>query len=715
MIQALVKKGIVVGEEVPAPNVRDGFILIKTVYSCISAGTEMNSVNISGLPIIKRALKQPDNVKKVLESIKTNGFSKVYAKVKGEIESGKPTGYSLSGIVIGVGKGGEKFVIGDHVTAAGAGFANHAEFVDVPTNLVTKMPDGMSFVDASTVTLGAIALQGVRRANLNLGELAVVVGTGILGLLSVQMLKASGIRVAAVDLDNSRLDIAKELGAEIVINPLETDVVTVTNSWTGGYGADAVLFTAATSSSEPLSQSFQMCRKKGKVILVGVVGLEIKRGDIYKKELDFLISTSYGPGRYDDNYEENGLDYPYAYIRWTENRNMSEYLRLVNSGKIKLDKLINKIYKFENVTEAFNSLKDNQNKPLMVILDYGEPDLTEHIDMPSQNSKIILSERVMKKGVINVAIIGAGSFATNMHLPNLCKLNNLFRIRAIVDTVGSKAKSVAKQFNAQYATTEINDVLIDKDIDLLMITTRHDTHAEFTLRALEAGKHVFVEKPLATTFEDTDKIKNFYNEGASSKPILMVGFNRRFSVFSREIKKHTKNRINPLFIRYRMNAGFIPLDHWVHKNGGRIVGEACHIIDLMTFFTESEIESISIDSLISQNEKYSRSDNKSITLKYNDGSLCVIDYFAVGSKKYGKEYMEIHFDEKTIILDDYKMIQGFGLNVKPIKTNTSQKGQFEELGYLYDVLNGKKENWPIELWDMIQTTKITFKIVNQDL
>jgi predicted dehydrogenase/threonine dehydrogenase-like Zn-dependent dehydrogenase len=710
MIQALIKKGVDLGEEVPSPIVSDGAVLIKTIYSCISAGTEISTVANSGIPLIKRALNQPENVKKVFEIFKKKGFSKTYSKIKGEVESGKPTGYSLSGIIVGVGKDVNGFAINDHVTASGAGIANHAEFVNVPINLVTKIPKGMNLKNASTVTLGAIALQGVRRASLRIGEFGVVFGTGILGLITVQILKASGIRVAAVDLDDTRLKLAKELGADLIVNPASENAVKIIAGWSDGHGADAILFTASTASSEPLSESFQMCRKKGKVILVGVVKMNINRADMYKKELDFLISTSYGPGRYDSNYEVKGLDYPYAYVRWTENRNMQEYLRLVDSEQINLAKIISKTYSIDQVSEAFESIKSDNKKPLMVILEYGKPEDMLMASQIPKDTKIVLNDRPINKKLINVALIGAGSFATNMHLPNLRKMKDKFQLVAVVDRNGHKAKNIANQFGAKYSTTEIDEVLLDKDVDLVMITTRHNTHANIVHRALNSGKHVFVEKPLATNKEELDMIKTFYSDSKDKKPILMVGFNRRFSKYVQEIKKHTNKRVNPLFIRYRMNAGYIPTDHWVHNNGGRIVGEGCHIIDLMIYLTDSTIQSISFESLTPNTTKFSYSDNKSIILKFKDGSICVLDYFAVGNKAFPKEYMEVHFDEKTIVVDDYKQIKGYGVHVKKIKSNSSQKGQFEELESLYKVLCETNSEWPISLKDMIQTTEISLII-----
>ena len=710
MIQAIVKKGKVLGESVPSPNVSKGSVLIKVVNSCISAGTEISGVQASGKSIIKRVLEQPQNIQKVLNMVESDGISRAYAKIQGKLDIGKPTGYSISGVVIATGDSVSEFQVGDSVAASGAGLANHAEYVDVPKNLVMKMPINMDFGDASTVTLGGIAMQGVRRADLKMGEYCVVVGAGILGLLSVQMLRLSGVRVIAIDLDDSRLDIARLTGAELTINPSNEDAVEIVKNYTDGYGADAILFTAATGSSEPLSQSFQMCRKKGQVILVGVVGMDIKREDMYAKELDLLISTSYGPGRYDKNYEEKGMDYPYAYVRWTENRNMTEYLRLVSTGDIKLENIINATYNINQVSEAFESLYSSENRPLMVLLDYGKVELSQLDNYLNHSKKVIINNNPVKKDIINIALVGAGGFATSMHLPNIKKLPNKYKLHAVMNRTGHKAKIVAEQYKANYSTTNYDDILNDDDVDLVLIATRHDSHADLTLRALQAGKNVFVEKPLATTNEDLDEIKAFYKHDTAGKPLLFVGFNRRFSPYINEIKKQTDLRINPLLIRYRMNAGYIPLDHWVHDDGGRIIGEACHIIDLMTSFTNSQIESISYESLSPNTKNYSSTDNKSITLKYQDGSVASIEYFAIGSKNLSKELMEIHFDGKSIIVDDFKSMKGYGAKVKELKTESSQKGQLEELKVLYESLTGQSNKWPIDYWDLMQTTEATFLI-----
>ena len=406
------------------------------------------------------------------------------------------------------------------LAAGGGGLAHHAEYVDVPVNLVVKIPGDLSYREASTVTLGAIAMHGIRRANLSMGEFCVVFGVGILGLLALQMLKASGIRVLAVDIDQTRLNIAHKLGAEFIIHAEEKDPVKTILNITNGYGTDAVLFTASTSSSIPLSQSFQMSRKKGRVILLGVSGMEINRKDIFQKEIDFMISTSYGPGRYDESYETKGIDYPYHYVRWTENRNFSEYLRLVNNQIIDLIPLISKVYLNDQAAEAFNTLKTGSPKPLMVLLDYGIPDESALTVYREQERKIMLNIAPVKEGLVHVALIGAGSFATHMHLPNLTKLVSKYELTAVVDKKGYQAKSIGEQYGAKYSTTNIDEVLEDPNIDLVIIITRHDNHGELVLKSLEKGKHVFVEKPIALKTSDAREISKLANK---SKLTVMVG------------------------------------------------------------------------------------------------------------------------------------------------------------------------------------------------
>jgi len=715
MIQALVKKGRVLPEEVPAPLVTPGSVLIKVVNSCISAGTELSGVTGSGKSLIKRALDQPENVKKVLNMVRSDGIVRTYAKVMGNLETGSPTGYSISGVVLAVGEGVTDIHPGDCVAAAGAGIANHAEYVDAPRNLIMRIPEGLDFETASTVTLGGIAMQGVRRADVALGEFVVVFGAGILGQLAVQMLSAAGGRVIAVDLDEKRIQLAKEMGAEIVFNPDKEDAIKAVIHYTGGHGADNVLFYAATNNPQTLSDAFAMTGKKGRVVMIGVWGNELRREDMYHKELDFLISTSYGPGRYDENYEQKGMDYPYAYVRWTENRNMEEYLRLMSAGKINVEPLIQTTYPIEQVEQAFQSLQGSE-RPLMVLLNYGR-------ELPDDFSLLVHHPRRVENKVsltpvsgdrIRVGIIGAGAFAVGMHLPNLQKLKDKYEIRAICNHTGAKAQAIARQFGAEYSTTDYQEILADPNIELIMICTRHNLHGRLVMKSLLAGKHIFVEKPLCTRMPELEAIKEFFdstiNIGNREVPCLLVGFNRRFSPYIQEIKKHTVKRINPLFIHYRMNAGYLPLDHWVHgeEGGGRIIGEACHIIDLFSFLIDSKVKSYGVSSMVPTTGSLSKTDNKSIFLEYDDGSVASLGYLSLGSKDLNKEYLEVHFDEKTIIVDDYKALKGYGVKVNLPTRRIPDKGHLDELGVLADCIHRGIN--PIALESIFETTEVTLSI-----
>jgi predicted dehydrogenase len=708
MLQALIHKGSVRAEEVPAPVVGKGRILIRVVNSCISAGTEMAGVSATGKSPVRTMLEQPEKIKKILNLLKSEGLSKLYNQYKFIQESGQPTGYSVSGMIVGIGEDVTGFKLGDRVAAAGGGFAYHAEFVEVPKNLVVPVPAGVDYHEASTVAIGAIALHGVRRTALEIGEFCVIIGTGILGLIAVQILNKAGIRVIAVDIDHERLNIAAETGAEHVIDSSAEDPVKAVINITGGHGADAVLYAASTSDSKPLSEAFQMCRRKGKVVLMGVSGMELNRKDLYPGELDLLISTSYGPGRYDKDYEEDGKDYPYGYIRWTEGRNFTEYLRLLESGKIQIEQLVRKVYPIEEAELAFDSLKDSHNKPLIVLLDYGKPDITASLPI---SRKLDLNRNAhIKEGLIRVGIIGIGNFSQSVHLPNLKKLSSKYLIYALASQSGVKVKNAGVFYNAQYVTTQYDEIISDSNIDLVMICTRHGNHASLALKALQAGKHVFVEKPLATNDADLTALEAYIETKSGDTPLLMVGFNRRFSPYIREIKKHTDKRVGPLLVRYRMNAGFQPADHWTHKDGGRIIGEACHMVDLINSLTNCRITGFSSQSIKPGTGKFSSSDNKILTLQYEDGSLAVIEYFSLGNTSLSKEYCEIHFDEKSIVLDDYKRLTGFGLSIHSITSGSSLKGHYEELDTLYDHISGKKKGWPVEWPDLLQTTRILLKV-----
>lgn len=708
MLQAVLKKGKVFSLDVPIPAVGKGMVLIKVVNSCISPGTESHIVKASANATIDKAITDPTKLQKAFNLLTSQGFSSTLYSFKNKLNEVTEIGYSVSGIVCQVGDGVKEFECGDRVAAAGSGLANHAEWVAVPKNLVVKISEKLSFQEASTVALGSIALHGVRRVDLMLGEFCVVIGTGALGLLAVQLLKLNGLRVAAIDLNQKRLDLARRTGAEIVINPQTSDSVDCVNNFTNGYGADAVLFCASTAQSETLSQAFKMLRKKGRLIMLGVSEMHINRNDMYEKELELLMSTSYGPGRYDKEYELDGKDYPLPYVRWTENRNMQEYVRLLSEEKIKLNDIITDIYPIQNVTHAFQRLAEDRNV-LLMILEYGIPNKLDAINF---NKKFIISTSITsQKKIINVAVVGLGNFAKSVHIPNLLKMKGKFKIRAIVTRGGAKSTVFAKTLNTSYITTDFDEVLKDHEVDLVMITTRHSDHANLTLKALSAGKHVFVEKPLAISEDELISIKKFFEEDTKTfKPVLMVGFNRRFSPFALEIKKHLQNRINPVIINYRVNAGYLPSDHWAHQDGGRIIGEACHMIDLVSYFVGSELESFYSDSISPATDKYRSEDNRAIVLKFKDGSIATIQYFANGNPSLSKEYIEIHFDGQSIVLEDFRKINGFGVEVKTPSLSTLEKGHKEELLLLYDTVSGKSQPWPISLNDLIQTTYCSLKV-----
>lgn len=707
MKQILIRQGKACVEEIPAPGVEPGTILVKVVRSCVSIGTEMAGVKATSESLWRRALKRPEQVKKVIQMVAQEGLARTADMVQGRLSAGLPVGYSAAGVVIAVGEGVDDMQVGQRVACAGAQCAHHAEIIRVPRNLATPIPERLSFDDASSVTLGAIALQGVRRASPTLGESFVVVGLGILGQLTVQLLKANGCRVIGADLDPTRIKMAMSLGLDIGINPADGDDIQQVVRLTGGFGADGIIITAATPSDAVMSTAFHMCRKKGRVVLVGDVGLNLNRSDFYMKELDFFISTSYGPGRYDQNYEEGGLDYPISYVRWTENRNMGEYLQLLAEGKINITPLIDAIYEIDTAADAYDTLKQQGPKPLMILLAY-----PEEPDQSVYSRKIGNPGAVPKRsGKIQLAVVGAGSYAKGMHLPILRALAGHYQIHAVVSRTGHNAKEVAASFEADYASTDFRDVLNDPNVDAVLIATRHNLHASMALEALQAGKHVLVEKPLALNTGEMESIEAFYALGQQDRPVLLTGFNRRFSRYARRVKEWVDTRSNPMVINYRMNAGHIPLDHWVHtrEGGGRNRGEACHIYDLFTYLTGSKVTSVLAQAITPITDYYGRTDNFVALLKFEDGSVATLTYVALGARGYPKETMDIFLDGKVIVMDDYKRLTLHGGKSKGMESKISDKGQKEELEVFARCIQ-KGGDWPIPLWQQRQATTIAIEV-----
>jgi predicted dehydrogenase/threonine dehydrogenase-like Zn-dependent dehydrogenase len=702
MKQVLVRSGTIVVEEVPAPSAGPREILVRVAYSCVSAGTELSTLRTSALPLYQRALRQPEHVRRALEVIRDQGVVRTWQRLSGKLAAGSPTGYSVAGEVIEVGSQVEGFRSGERVACAGAGIANHAELVSVPVNLAVAVPPSVDLADASTVTLGAIALQGVRRCQPTLGESIVVLGLGLLGQLTAQMLRANGCRVIGVDVNGARITIATQLGLSLGLDPAAADWVARVQRCTDGAGADAVIVTASSSSPQVIADALRCCRRKARVVVVGDVNLQIERSDLYSKELDLLISTSYGPGRYDPLYEEGGQDYPLPYVRWTENRNMGAYLEMLAAQSVKLEPLRAGVFEIDRAPEAYEALKTDRR--MIAVLAYPRrPEDLRHT--------VSVARPAAAPGTVGVALVGAGGFAQGMHLPNLLKLRRQFALRAIVSRSGANAKAVATQYGAAYATTSLAEALADPQVQLVMIATRHDQHAGMALASLQAGKHVFVEKPLAINPAELDAIEQFYSGRGEAAPLLMTGFNRRFSPAVVALRAAVRDRSAPLLINYRMNAGYLPSTHWVHgpEGGGRNIGEACHIYDLFQAITRStwvECQALSLGAQVGQ---YRCDDNFVVSARYADGSLCTLTYTALGAKEYPKERMEVFCDGAVLSLDDYRSLSAVGRSAPHWSARNAHKGQLEELQALHTALR-EGGHWPISLADQLAATRLSFAV-----
>lgn len=703
MKQVLIRAGKAVIEDVPAPQAGPREILVAVAHSCVSVGTEGAGMALSGMPLWRRALKQPDNVRRVLDIVRDQGVVAAVERVRGKLDAGTPTGYSAAGTVVAVGAEVEGFRPGDRVACAGAGIANHAELIAVPVNLAARIPEGLGSETACTVTLGAIALQGVRRAAPTLGETMAVIGLGVLGLLTVQMLKANGVRVIGVDPDARRRAIACRLGALAAVAPAE-DVAAACARLTDGMGADAALICAASASDAIVSQAAGCCRRKGRVVLVGDVGLKLARADFFAKELDFLISCSYGPGRYDPSFEQGGQDYPLAYVRWTETRNMEAYLGLLATGAVSLDALEPVVLPVEQAGAAYDLLKGGE-RPLVVVLSYPAP-------QAALSRRIAIgTPRPGRSGAVQVGILGAGSFLQAVHLPNMLGMPDSFRIRAVASRTGTTAKAVAERVGADYAATDIEQVLADDAVGLVVIGTRHDLHGPLVLKALQAGKAVLVEKPLCLTETELAAIEDFYAAHPDG-PLLLTGFNRRFSPAVRRMGALLAGRSTPLLATYRMNAGYLPSDHWTQgpEGGGRNLGEACHVYDLFCALTGSQPVSVQAAAVRPAGKQWRTDDNFAATIAFADGSVCSLAYTALGAKDHAKERAEVFADGLVLSLDDYRTLTVAGRKVKGWQGATD-KGHKALMAALAEAIKGGA--WPIPLDQQIAASRIALQVQAQ--
>ena len=676
--------------ELPSPTVKPGQLLIKTTRSLVSLGTERMLVEFGKANLIQKAKQQPDKVKMVLNKIKTDGLLPTLENVFSRLEQPLPLGYCNVGEVVAIGDGVSGFKIGDRVASNG----KHAEFVCIPQNLVAHIPDNISDEEATFTVIGSIGLQGIRLLNPTMGETIVVIGLGLIGLLTAEMLLANGCKVIGYDLDDTKVEIAKKKGV-IAFNPLKgNDPVKLVQNHTNNLGADGVVITASAKTNEIISQAAEMSRKRGRIVLVGVIGLNISRADFYEKELSFQVSCSYGPGRYDDDYEFKGIDYPLPYVRWTEKRNFETILQLISSGKLGVKDLISEIIPLDEYGRVYNNI--GELKTIASILKYKENNTPENT--------VVVNKKDIKPTKGGIGIIGAGNFAKMTMLPALKHTNA--NIKHIVSSGGVNGSALAKKHNITQSTTDYDLVLNDKEVDLVMITTRHNLHAEMVIKALNKGKHVFVEKPLALKEGELFKIQESYSNNQGS---LLIGFNRRFSPHTQKIKSLVGNA--PMNIVATMNAGHIPSDVWVHDmaiGGGRIIGEACHYFDLIVYLTGSKIKAVCMSAL--GENPAENTDNASILIKMENGSTGVVNYFANGSKSYQKERLEVFCQEKVLIMENFIKTTGYGVKgFSKLKTKLDKghKTQFKKI--VDNLTEGSIELIPYE--ELINVTKASFAAV----
>ena len=699
MKQLVIKKGSPVVVSVPSPQAVKGHVLVEIKASCVSPGTELAGMASSGKSMIQRVLEQPDKAKMALAQMKKEGIASVWKRAQAKFDRESAPGYTAAGVVLDVGDDVEGFTKGMHVAISGVGFASHAEVASVPVNLVIPMPEGVSFEDASTVALGAIAMQGVRRAEISLGDNVAVIGCGAIGMLAVQMLKASGCRVFVTDLDDDRLKMAKELGADLCVNARKEDVAQLATHWSDGHGVDVALVFAATQSSEPVSQGFRMCRRKGRVVLVGVAGGEYKRDEMYQKELDFMISTSYGPGRYDDDYELRGKDYPYGYVRWTEKRNMQSYLHLIADGAITVSPLINVHENLDDAHLAYEKLKSDEKPLLAVLKPSAEIESTQCASQESLDDSPVKFDWNSAREKISMGIMGAGAFVQAMHLPTLKAMSDHIHVRWICARTGLSARGSSMELEGCQITTDYQDLLKDDKNHVVLIGTRHNTHAELSLQALRAGKGLFIEKPMCLTPDEYEAICAAVEQ--SDAP-FMVGYNRRFSPFVQRICKDVSDRVHPLMIQYTMNAGYLAPNHWTQgeEGGGRLMGEACHIIDVFRAVVGRPVKEISCHSIESSSEALSTGDNFSLTLSYEDGSVANLVYTALGHKSHPKETMKVFCDEKIWDMNDYQSMTIHGPKEEQLALKKQDKGHAEEMRVFQKAIS-QKQRFPIP-WDQLK-------------
>ncbi len=708
--------------EVPYPALKPGHMLVRTSASLISTGTERMLVEFGRANVINKARQQPERVRMVLDKIRTDGLAATIDAVRSKLDRPLPLGYCNVGTAVQV-RGDGSGVMGDGC-ASGAGNVSeemgfregdkvvsngpHAEVVCVPKNLCARVPDNVSDEEAAFAIPGAIALQGIRLANPTLGESFAVTGLGLIGLIAVQLLRANGCRILGIDYDSSRLELARRFGAETIDLSKGEDPIAVSQVFSRGNGVDGVLITAATKSSEPVHQAALMCRKRGRIVLVGVTGLELSRDDFYKKELSFQVSCSYGPGRYDPEYEEKGHDYPLAYVRWTEQRNFEAVLDLMASGALDVKPLISHRFPIERAPEAYELLTGKEPY-LGILLTYGtgcaEAPETPHTVrfLPGVHSTPIVP------GAPVAGFIGAGNYAGRILIPAFKKAGAM--LYSLASQGGVSGVHYGKKFGFSETTTDINHLLENENINTVVIATRHDSHADFVMRSLEAGKNVFVEKPLCVNLDELKAIENLYSgiQSRGKAPLLMVGFNRRFAPQVQKIKDHLAGAKQPKSFVMTVNAGFIPSDHWTQdpaSGGGRIIGEVCHFIDLVRFLAGGPIVEYRAVYLQQNGPR----DNAIITLSFSDGSIGSIHYLCNGHKSLPKERLEVFCGGRVLKLDNFRKLKGYGWpGFRKMNLWRQDKGVQRCVGaFLNSIQKGIAS--PISLEELIEVSRISIEL-----
>jgi polar amino acid transport system substrate-binding protein len=682
--------------EVPEPELSPGGILVRTCFSAISAGTECAQMETASRSLIGKALARPDLARQVLDYARTQGWGAAYGKLRSRLDTLTPLGYSCSGVVMGVGAGVRDFNRGDRVACAGAGYASHAEINWIPQNLAVRVPDNVPMEAAALSTLGAIAMQGLRQSGAALGETVVVIGAGLVGVLTIQLARAAGCRVIAIDLDPERARDAVQFGAHLGLatsDPRLEETVTAFSR----YGADAAIISAETRSSEPVERASRILRDRGRIVIVGTVSIDVPRAALYRKELSLVMSRSYGPGRYDPAYEEEGQDYPVGYVRWTEQRNLEAFLDALSSGSVDVSRLLQKRCPIERAPEALDDLRTGQS--YTTILEYPQAEAT----IPAVKPRLVLA--AARAGEVRLGCIGAGAFAREHMLPNL-RAQHGVRLLCVATATGVAAEAARRKYGFARASTA-SEIFENSDVNAVFVLSRNRTHAEYVVRALQCGKLVFVEKPLAVTREQLQEIQLAYER--ASQPFLMVGFNRRFAPATEALQDFFVGRREPMMVNIRVNAGYLPREHWTQHadEGGRIIGELCHFVDWARLVIGQPIRSVSAAALPDAG-RYS-SDNLTAALSFADGSLANLVYLANGDRALPKEYYEVFCQGMVARLDNFRVLELFSKGKSRRMKFTQDKGHGREVRRVLDCMESG-EDCPIPFQEIIEITEATFRI-----